>query len=501
MGQLQSRPDRLRQVEHTRSRFACPRWPRGAAALVLLTLGVGPACVERPDDTPTPEDIEVIKKNLLGAAPSPRFKVNASLGEGDKVVYLGLDVAPDPLQPGWTTRLTHYWQVKEPPERDWQIFTHVQGPGGVGMVNHDHVPVQGKYPVSRWKAGDIVRDQHTFMLPAQWSSSSLDVYVGLWRANARMPVKSGPHDQQNRVLAATIPVKLPAPTPQKGPLFQAKRYLVYKTPKPIKIDGALEPAWNRAVWTQPFVDLGGTTGGVKTSAKFLWDDKNLYIAVDNADADVWGDLKGRDADLASQEAVQVLLDADGNGKSYIELQVSPNNLLFDAYLPEYRKYENALDPRRKPYDWTSKVKHAVKVDGTLNKRDDRDTSWTVELALPLADANGLATERARVPPTLGDTWRVNLVRFDAPTGKEQVAVAWAPPMKRDVHALDRFGQLVFVDANGFAPLTAALQADSKMEAAMRAAHEGFFGHGGAVKPAAPAAGGPAAAPPKPPATR
>jgi hypothetical protein len=386
--------------------------------------------------------------------------------------------------------------VKEPPERDWRIFTHVQGTGGGGFVNLDHVPMRGKYPVSRWRAGDIVRDEQTFQLPASWNSSSVDVYVGLWRGNERMPVKSDRNDKQNRVLAATVPMKVPSTTSPQTPFIAPKRYLVCKTPKPIKVDGLLEAAWNRAAWTQPFVDIGtGKTGAVKSSAKFLWDDQNLYVAIDNADGDVWGNLKGRDADLASQEAVQLLLDADGDGKSHIELQVSPNNSLFDAYLPDYRKYENALDPVRKPYDWTSNVKHAVKVDGTLNKRDDQDTGWTVELALPLADANGLAKNGVRVPPALGDTWRLNLVRFDAPRGRDQIAVAWSPPMKRDLHALDRFGQLVFVDANGFAPLTAR-RTDEKMEAAMRAAHEGLLG-GAAVSPAGQAlVKTPAKAPPK-----
>ena len=57
----------------------------------------------------------------------------------------------------------------------------------------------------------------------------------------------------------------------------------------------------------------------------------------------------------------MMIDADGNGKSYVELQVAPNGNVFDTYLPEYRKYENDLDPKRKPYDWNSKVKAAVKV--------------------------------------------------------------------------------------------------------------------------------------------
>ena len=66
--------------------------------------------------------------------------------------------------------------------------------------------MKGKYPVGAWKAGEIIRDQHTVRLPAGWASPSVEVYVGLWRGATRMPVKAGPHDAEGRVLAATIPV-------------------------------------------------------------------------------------------------------------------------------------------------------------------------------------------------------------------------------------------------------------------------------------------------------
>ena len=176
-----------------------------AAPLVLLTLGVGLACVEGANDKPAPEDLELIKKNLLGSAPAPHFRANANIA--DKVVYLGLDVSPVPLAPGRTVTLTHYWQVKEPPGKEWRMFVHAQGPAGAGRMNLDHGAVQDKYPASKWKAGDIVRDEHTFQLPASFSQATLEIYVGLWRGGERMPVKSGPHDQNGRVLAATIPVK------------------------------------------------------------------------------------------------------------------------------------------------------------------------------------------------------------------------------------------------------------------------------------------------------
>src|SRR6185503_13956236 len=120
----------------------------------------------------------------------------------------------------------------------------------------------------------------------------------------------------------------------------------------------------------------------------LWDNKFLYVAFDNQDSDIWTSLTKRDDKLWTQEADELMIDADGNGKTYVELQVAPNGTVFDTYLPEYRKYEDAVK------------------------------GWTVELAIPLADVKGLDKATGlKIPPAVGDTWRFNMFRMDAPAGK------------------------------------------------------------------------------------
>jgi hypothetical protein len=190
----------------------------------------------------------------------------------------------------------------------------------------------------------------------------------------------------------------------------------------------------------------------------LWDAKTLYIGFENADTDIHSTLDKRDDKLWTQEMVEVMIDADRNGKSYIELQVAPNGNIFDTYLPEYRKYENDLDAKRKQYDWNSNAKAAVNVLGTINKRGDQDKGWVVELAIPLADVNGLATPGVTVPPKVGETYRINLFRMDSPEGKPQQASSWSPPMVGDFHALDKFGEIVFGDEKGQVPAAVAAAA-------------------------------------------
>lgn len=420
------------------------------AALALLA-----GCVEQAEEKPTQEDMDYVKKNLLGAPPAPQFVVNADLD--GKVSYVGLDVSPNPVEPGKDVKLTHYWKVNTAPGEGWRMFTHLNGPNKQGFINIDHGPVRGKYPVQQWKAGDIIRDEHGFRLPPTWTHDRIEVYVGLWRRNERMTIKVGPRDDAGRVLAASVPVKRTAPPPPP------KRYVVRKSPKPIKIDGKLdEPAWKGAPSTGIFVNtLSGAPAEVKTEAKLLWDDQHLYLAFENQDTDIWSNLTKRDDKLWTQEAVEIMIDADGNKKTYVELQVAPNGTILDTYLPEYRKYEDTADPKRKQFDWSSKMKAKVVVEGTLNKRDDQDKSWTVEIALPLGDVNGLQKEGVKVPPAFGEVWRLNLFRMDAPEGKPQIAAGWSAPMVPDFHALEKFGEILFADEKGEVPPPPAMAAGTK----------------------------------------
>jgi hypothetical protein len=418
----------------------------GGLYLAALAGGIA-GCVEQGEDKLTKEDEEFVAKNILSTPPTPQFPVNADLD--GKVIYLGMDVSPNPVEAGKDVRVTHYWKVIQPPGEGWKVFTHISGTNKQGFANVDHTPVSGKYPASKWKAGQIIRDQHSFRPPAAWTYDHLEIYTGLYKGQERMPIKSGAAKDDNRVFCGSVPMNVKAPPP-------VKRYVVTKTVKPIKVDGKLEePAWKAAPSTGPFVDPGtGNPTSVATEAKLLWDNKNLYVAFVNADTDVVANLTKRDSELWGANAgddVEVMIDADGNGKTYVEFQVAPNGTIFDTYLPDVRKYEDTLDAKRKKYDWNSKLKAGVKIDGTLNKSDDQDKHWTVEMAIPLADVNGLDKPGVKVPPAIGDVWRLNMFRFDETKDKPKPACAWSPPLANDFHKLDRFGQIVFGDEKGEVP--------------------------------------------------
>jgi len=410
------------------------------APIALLVAGslLAPACVEQNADMPSEEEIKAAREHILSTEPTPKIPINAALE--DKLVYLGLDIDVEEITPGKAFTLTHYWKVVNPPGDDWKVFIHLESPGGKkSHLNADHVPISGKYPVALWKKGEIIRDVHRVSIPATWPADSLELYVGLWKGPLRLKVLSGPKDGENRVMVAKFPVV----GAQKE---AAKKRVIAKKVKAgsIKPDGKLDEAgWKDAPSTGVFVrTMDGGKAEVETKAKLLWDDKMLYVAFEMEDRDVWTTLLKHDDKLWTQEAVEMFIDADGDGKTYVELQANPKGVSFDSWLPTYRKNEN---------DWDAGLKVGVTVDGTVDVRTDIDKGWIVEMAIPLEAARGKEKTMKNVPPVVGTEWRVNFFRMELPTGHAQTGSAWAPPMVGDFHALDRFGTLAFGDDKGVIP--------------------------------------------------
>ena len=122
--------------------------------------------------------------------------------------------------------------------------------------------------------------------------------------------------------------------------------------------------------------------------------------------------------------------------------MSPTNVQFDTWWPTGRSA-----PDDKAY--SAGMKTAVNVRGTVNAGNGDDQGWDAELAIPLAAVKGQDSAMAvRVPPQLGDTWRVNVVRVAFPKGSPQAGAAWNRIRASDYHSLDRMLTVKFGDATG-----------------------------------------------------
>jgi hypothetical protein len=93
------------------------------------------------------------------------------------------------------------------------------------------------------------------------------------------------------------------------------------------------------------------------------------------------------------------------------------------------------------------MRHAVHVDGTLNRRNHTDKGWTVELAFPWKGFKWLADGRS-LPPKEGDVWRIDCSRFQkiGPDGKElnpSVGWTWNQHGHYDSHIPETFTYVHF----------------------------------------------------------
>jgi len=203
-------------------------------------------------------------------------------------------------------------------------------------------------------------------------------------------------------------------------------YVVHRAATPIVIDGVLaESAWDRAEKAGPFVrSLDGKPCTAATEARLLWDDENLYVAFLSEDPNVAGAFFKDDEKLYTSNVVEIFLNPSGEAlRGYDEIEVAPTNALFDASF--------VGGPRQgMDLSWSSRARHAVHVDGTLNDPRDVDRGWT-----------GMVKPR----PERGDKWKFNLYRLRQGPGQPGEGQAYSPPMRGDFHALDRFATLRFDD--------------------------------------------------------
>ena len=216
------------------------------------------------------------------------------------------------------------------------------------------------------------------------------------------------------------------------------RYTCYRTGTPINIDGRLdESCWAMAPVSNAFVDIvTGEPAWFDTRVRLLWDDNYLYFGFTAEDTDVWATLTQRDSRIYEENDLEIFI---AGRDAYYEFEINARNVIYEVFWiwkdvhqpgglywgsprfdPGTRKtmvldgVGGHVHPRGERWgflDWDCPgLKHAVHVDGTLNKRDDVDRGWSAEIAVPWSSLSLLADGRP-APPKHGDQWRIDCSRF------------------------------------------------------------------------------------------
>ncbi len=409
---------------------------RHVAPLLVLLLGFG--CVEESPDL-TPAEREALREYILTEAPHPQHELDIRFES--RVRLIGYDISVEEITPGQAFDITWYWQVDRRLTGGWMLFTHLADGEGTNRQNEDSTgAVRERYQPSRWHEGEWVRDVQHITIPADWHSDRVVFYLGFWNEDHRLSV-TGPNDGENRARAASVPIAGGAHTDATGtttPELPIPTLTAPHTTGAITIDGQLgESDWTRATATTTFVDtLGGGVGPFPATARTLWDDQNVYVAFEVTDDYLHNTITERDGHLWEQDAVEIMVDPDGDGLHYFELQVSPTGNVF----------ETAYDSRRVPgpighADWDSHMVARAHVEGTVND-ETPDQRYTVELSIPWT-AFAYGEMPASAAPPAGATWRFNFYVMDTRADGGQRGEGWSPTLTNDYHVPTRFGRVTF----------------------------------------------------------
>lgn len=162
-------------------------------------------------------------------------------------------------------------------------------------------------------------------------------------------------------------------------------YVCYRTADAITIDGrAEEESWKNVPFTEAFVDISGEgfpQPRYLTKAKMLWDDDFLYVYGEMEEPDLWADIVKRDEVVFYNHDFEVFIDPTGDAHNYFEIETNALGTVFDLSL----EYPYRVPTRRTfvQFQWDCPgLKVATYLNGSLNKADDRDQGWSVELAIP-----------------------------------------------------------------------------------------------------------------------
>ncbi len=251
-------------------------------------------------------------------------------------------------------------------------------------------------------------------VPMPWHPRTAVVTLEVGDGQTRVEAVSGPRTHAGLGIAAVLPVRM-RPTTVRA----------VRAASPPTVDGVLDDAvWTAADAHALVESREGEPGeGEPTIVRFAWDPHALYVAAELPDHDVWSSFTEQDDPLWKEEVFELFVFGDAGRRDYLELQVSPRGVTFDARFSGYRKGDEAWDS-----GWTT----AVIVDGTLDDRRDRDRGWTAEVAVPWKEI--CAHTPVSCPLAGGATLRLNAFRLDRPPRGNPIGLALSPTRVPDFHA-------------------------------------------------------------------
>ncbi len=201
--------------------------------------------------------------------------------------------------------------------------------------------------------------------------------------------------------------------------LQQKELKVKKRTARIVIDGKIDEAeWGMATAVTGFVALGGKVAAdPQTSVKMLYDEDNIYLAVEAMEP-MPGRMTirktGRDDSVWNDSSIEFFINAPGMNDKYVQIVVNPKGVVYDSKAVT----GNNADVK---FDSGVEVKTTVLSD-----------RWIAEVRIPTA-AMGLVIKD-------GDVWKINVARNRRLDGEKSQSSSWSNGV---YHGPDAYRPAVF----------------------------------------------------------
>ena len=182
-------------------------------------------------------------------------------------------------------------------------------------------------------------------------------------------------------------------------------YSVAQRQGAITIDGKLEEAdWQHARAMPIQYNRLEKMEGKPATVQLLWDATYLYAAFEVPDTNIIAPLMKRDGEVWTTDCVELFLLPDRQAREYWEIEINAAGSIYDSLC---HKYTDRWGSEMKVEKNMDGLQFAIGLRGTLNKTDDRDEGYTVEIAIPFTELPGFPQK-----PTIGDRLYALLCRVE-----------------------------------------------------------------------------------------
>jgi hypothetical protein len=192
-------------------------------------------------------------------------------------------------------------------------------------------------------------------------------------------------------------------------------------------------AWNKTSWTAlPSLSMDQKT--YTTKAKLLYSDTGIYFLFFCEDKKINATMQADFLDLWNEDVIELFLQSDSTEPAYFEYELSPLNYELPITIYNEMGKLNSWIPFH--YEGDRKTRHAVTIQGGIQKPNADIQSWTSEIFIPYR----LLKPLLKSAPSSGTRWKGNLNRIDYDQGE----TLWAWQRNSgDFHEYDKFGVFEF----------------------------------------------------------